>query len=241
MSDELNVLAGAYALDALDDEERAIFEEHLATCEECAEEVRGMRAAAFELSRTTEVSPPPQLRADILASISQVRPLAPVSDNVIALRRARSSRSAWQLMAAACALIAIVAAGWGLSEHRDSGRSSTARSSAVEQVLQAPDLKANTTAFEQGSGTVVYSSSEHKFVLIGHGIPSLASDKTYQLWLLPPNGNAVPVSTFVPDSSGNVSLPASADLSGIPKLGISVEPSGGSKTPTAGTVQTMNV
>ena len=239
MSDELNVLAGAYALDALDDEERAAFETHLATCEECAEEVRGMRAAAFELSRTTEVAPPPQLRTDILASINQVRPLAPVTDNVIALRRARTSRSAWQLMAAACALIAIVAAGWGFSQHRTG--SMTARGTAVEQVLQANDLKANTTAFEQGSGTVVYSGSEHKFVLIGHGIPALASDKTYQLWLLPPNGSAVSVSTFVPDSAGNVSLPASADLSGIPKLGISVEPSGGSKTPTAGTVQTMNV
>jgi anti-sigma-K factor RskA len=240
MSDELNVLAGAYALNALDDEERAAFEAHLETCEECAEEVRGMQAAAFELSRTTEVAPPPQLRADILASINQIRPLAPITDNVIALRRARNSRSAWQVMAAACALIAIVAAGWGFSQHR-SGRTSVAQNSAVEQVLQASDLKANTTAFEQGSGTVVYSNSEHKFVLIGHGIPALTSDKTYQLWLLPPNGSAVSVSTFVPDSSGNVSLPASADLSGIPKLGISVEPSGGSKTPTAGTVQTMNV
>jgi anti-sigma-K factor RskA len=239
MSDELNVLAGAYALDALDDEERAAFETHLATCEECAEEVRGMQAAAFELSRTTEVTPPPQLRADILASINQIRPLAPLTDNVIALRRARNSRSAWQLMAAACALIAILAAGWGVSQHR-SGRTSSAQSS-IQQVLQAPDLKANTTAFEQGSATVVYSNSEHKFVLIGHGIPALASNKTYQLWLLPPNGSAVSVSTFVPDSSGNVSLPASADLSRIPKMGISVEPSGGSKTPTAGTVQTMNV
>lgn len=242
MSDELNVLAGAYALDALDDDERVLFEQHLEVCDECTEEVRGMRYAANELSRTTEVSPPPQLRADVLASISQVRPLAPVVDNVIALHRARAARSVWQVMAAACALIAIVAAGWGYSQHRATNRStSVAQVSAVQKLLDAPDLRANTTAFEKGSGTLVYSKDEHKLVLIGHGMPALASDKTYQLWMLPTTGDAVSAGTFTPDSAGNVELPASGDLTGIPKMGISVEPAGGSAQPTAGTVQLLNL
>ena len=62
MTDELNVLAGAYALDALDDDERAVFEEHLKTCERCADEVAGLRLTAAELSHTTETAPPAQLR-----------------------------------------------------------------------------------------------------------------------------------------------------------------------------------
>ncbi|MDQ2836824.1 MAG: anti-sigma factor [Actinomycetota bacterium] len=241
MSDELNVLAGAYALDALDEDERILFEQHLEECDECTEEVRGMRCAASELSRTTEVSPPPQLRADVLASISQVRPLAPVVDNVIALHRARAARSVWQVMAAACAIIAIVAAGWGFSQHRTTSRTSAAQVSAVQKLLAAPDLRASTTAFEKGSGTLVYSKDEHKLVLIGHGMPALASDKTYQLWMLPTTGDAISAGTFTPDSAGNVELPAAGDLTGIPKMGISVEPAGGSAQPTAGTVQLLNL
>ncbi|MGI8668201.1 MAG: anti-sigma factor [Jatrophihabitans sp.] len=239
MSDELNVLAGAYALDALDDQERAVFEEHLETCDECAEEVRGMRAAAAELSQTTEVAPPPQLRAEVLAAISQVRPLAPVVDNVVALHRARAARSAWQVLAAACALIAIATAGWGYSQHRAAHR--TTQASAVERVLQASDLKASTTAFVQGSATMVYSADEHRMVLIGHGMPALAAGKTYQLWMLPSTGNPVSVGTFQPDSSGNIELPATGNLAGIAKAGISVEPAGGSAQPTPGTVQLMNL
>jgi len=241
MSDELNVLAGAYALDALEPAEREVFEEHLAGCQECAAEVRGMRAAAAELSNLTEVAPPPQLRGDVLAAIRQVRPLPPVVDNVIALRRARTGRSVWQLAAAACALIASVVSGWGYSQHRDAQRSVAAQSSVLEQVLRAPDVAARTTALDQGKGTVLYSKSQHKVILIGHGLPALPTGKTYQLWMLPSAGNPVSGGIFQPDQGGNVELAASGDLDTVGKMGISVEPAGGSAQPTAGTVKLLNL
>ena len=65
-SHEFGGLTGAYALDALDEQERARFEAHLASCADCAAEVRSLRAAAAELSHTTSTAPPPGLRADIL-------------------------------------------------------------------------------------------------------------------------------------------------------------------------------
>ena len=39
MSDDIHALSGAYAVDALDDVERARFERHLANCEACRAEV----------------------------------------------------------------------------------------------------------------------------------------------------------------------------------------------------------
>jgi anti-sigma-K factor RskA len=240
MSDELNVLAGAYALDALDDDERAVFEEHLQTCERCTDEVAGMRLTAAELSRTTETAPPPQLRGEVLAAISRVRPLPPVADNVIALHRARAARSVWQLVAAACALVAIAVSGWGYAQHRSADRASIAQAS-VQALLHAPDLRVSTTALSQGSGTVMYSTSEHRVMLIGHGMPALASGKTYQLWMLPSNGKAVSAATFRTDSAGDVELPVRGDLTGFARMAISVEPAGGSAQPTLSTVQLLNL
>jgi anti-sigma-K factor RskA len=239
MSDELNALAGAYALDALDDEERIIFEEHLDGCAECAEEVRGMQLAAAELSRTTEAVPPPQLRSDVLASIARVRPLPPAVDNVVALHRARAARSVWQVAAAACALIAILVSAWGYSQHRAANRSASA--SALNSVLMAPDLQATTTALRQGNGTIVYSKAEHKVILIGHGLPAPGGDKTYQLWMLPVTGGPISGGTFKPNSAGDVELPVSGDLTGVGKMAISIEPAGGSREPTTDTVQLLNL
>jgi anti-sigma-K factor RskA len=240
MTDELNVLAGAYALDALDDDERAVFEEHLKTCERCTDEVAGMRLTAAELSHTTETAPPAQLRGQVLSAISQVRPLAPVVDNVIALRRARTSRSVWQFVAAACALVAIAVSGWGYSQHRDATRTASAQSS-VQALLHAPDLRVKTTALEHGSGTLLYSTGERRVLLVGQGMPALPAGKTYQLWMLPANGQAVSAATFHPDRAGNMQLAVSGDLTGFARMAISVEPAGGSARPTLSTVQLLNL
>ena len=79
MSDDIHALSGAYAVDALDDAERARFERHLAGCSACQAEVDSLAAAASELSVLTEVPPPPSLRAKVLADIATVRPLPPLT------------------------------------------------------------------------------------------------------------------------------------------------------------------
>ena len=79
MSEDIHALSGAYAVDALDDVERARFERHLAGCTACQAEVESLVAAASELSVLTEVTPPASLRAKVLAEISTVRPLPPLA------------------------------------------------------------------------------------------------------------------------------------------------------------------
>ena len=73
MSDDLHSLSGAYALDALDDDERADFEEHLARCATCRDEVDSFGAVTPLLAETVAVTPPPSLRDDILARAAQTR------------------------------------------------------------------------------------------------------------------------------------------------------------------------
>jgi anti-sigma-K factor RskA len=253
MTDELNGLAGAYVLDALDGDERELFEQHLSGCAECAEEVRELRGTATQLSHLTQVTPPPQLRAAVLGAITQSRPLPPLvvkpspdvpeqgraPAEVVPLRRA--GRSVWQALAAACALIAIAVSAWGYSEHRDAQRAASTRASAIETLLNAPDVRASTTAMRQGEGTIIYSRAEHRLVLIGRGMPTLPENQTYQLWMMTKTGEPISGGVFRPDQAGNVEVPASGDLDSVDRMGVSVEPAGGSAQPTVATVQVLKL
>jgi len=242
MTDDLNVLAGAYALDALDDDERAVFEEHLAGCQECTEEVRGLRNTAAEFSQLSQAGPPPELRAAVLGAVSKTRPLPPLiaGARVLPLRRSRTV-ALWQGLAAACALVAVVVSAWGLAQHREAQRATNARASVVQSLLAAPDVRATTTALKQGQGTLLSSRSEHRLVLIARGIPVLPTDETYQLWLMSESGAPVSGGVFRPDEHGNVELPASGNLDGVDRMGVSVEPAGGSAQPTLSTVQVIKL
>ena len=81
MSPDLHHLSGAYAVDALDDAERASFEQHLAVCADCRAEVAELSAAAGSLASLVETTPPPSLRASVLSGIGQVRPLPPLTED----------------------------------------------------------------------------------------------------------------------------------------------------------------
>jgi anti-sigma-K factor RskA len=81
MSPDLHHLSGAYAVDALDDAERASFEQHLAVCADCRAEVAELSATAHSLGALTEATPPASLRDSVLSGIARVRPLPPLDED----------------------------------------------------------------------------------------------------------------------------------------------------------------
>ena len=81
MSPDLHHLSGAYAVDALDDAERASFEQHLADCADCRAEVAELSATAHSLGALTEATPPASLRDSVLSGIARVRPLPPLHED----------------------------------------------------------------------------------------------------------------------------------------------------------------
>ncbi|MBI3447431.1 MAG: cupin domain-containing protein [Acidobacteria bacterium] len=77
-------LAALHALGALDPEEEASFQEHLALCDACRAEVGGVEAALRDLPLAApEVAPPASLRARVVERIQQAKQ----SDVVFALAR----------------------------------------------------------------------------------------------------------------------------------------------------------
>lgn len=86
MRTDIHTLAGAYALDAVSDIERAEFARHVTGCESCAQELAELRATVARLSDATARTAPPHLKESVLLAISQTRQLAP--------GRARDARGA---------------------------------------------------------------------------------------------------------------------------------------------------
>ena len=78
MNPDTHALAGAYAVDAVTDEERSSFEIHLDQCADCRAEVAELRAAAAAIAIDVELTPPPALRVSVLSAISQTRQLSPI-------------------------------------------------------------------------------------------------------------------------------------------------------------------
>ncbi len=77
MTVDTHTLSGAYALDALEPGEVAAFEEHLAGCAACRQEVAEFRLVAAELAGAESFAPPPELRDRILAKAAHTRQLPP--------------------------------------------------------------------------------------------------------------------------------------------------------------------
>src|ERR1700716_4770443 len=71
---DIHELTAAYALDALDPEERVTYEAHLAQCARCREELASLGETATALAfGVTSPAPPERLRSQILAAATAER------------------------------------------------------------------------------------------------------------------------------------------------------------------------
>jgi anti-sigma-K factor RskA len=224
---DIHALSGAYAIDALDDVERAQFERHLAGCADCRAEVDSLREAGGTLAEAVASPPPAALRDRVLADIATVRPLPPlVAPEVPRRRRPRLVA----LVAAAAAVVA-VGAGAVVWQPWDDGPGQTQELSAVDQVLQAPDAEEYTQTFPDGAkATLTRSRALNRAVLVTSDMAPPPAGKVYELWLDHEGIGMVPAG-LMPDERDAVVL-LEGDPATATGAGITVEPAGGSEEPT---------
>jgi anti-sigma-K factor RskA len=224
---DVHKLTGAYAMDALDELERARFEQHLSGCEDCRAEVAELRETAALLAETSAVPPPAALRASVLAGISQVRPLPPEVPG----RPAATRRATWVPLLVAAALALFVGIGAMIVQpwaDDDTGRDDL---SAAEEVLRADDAQEVFVDLgEAGRATVVRSKSADRAVIVTEDMVSAPSGKAYELWFQTPDEDMVPAGMMPegPDHTMVLEGPAADAIA----VGITVEPEGGSPQPT---------
>lgn len=244
MNERIDELLALAALGELTDAEEAELDAALAADIGLADDLASDLDTAATVQRATAQTPPPTLKGRVLDAIAEVEqeagtsastssaspktstPPPPPPTGATPIADARSLRSRrWQPLAAAAALVVLVAGG-ALIAVRDTGPS------PVDAVIEAPD--AQRRDFDGPLGgmlSVVYSEELDAFVLDGTDVPVLDESQTYQLWLI--DGTVIDsAGLFRPDEDGTVEQRFDdLDPSDV-VMGVTVEPAGGSDTPT---------
>ncbi|NJP99135.1 anti-sigma factor [Streptomyces zingiberis] len=241
---DLHTLTGAYALHALDAEERARFERHLTVCEACAEEVRELAATAARLGLAASAPPAPALKEQVIRRIATVRQEPPVVRAPARARVLRRLLSNWALAACVALTAALGAtAAWQHTQVEDARRDAHQAQQRADQlaaVLAAPDAKSRTARFEDGtSGTVVVSAARDKAVFTATGMTPLPDGKVYQLWFA--DGDTMRPAGLMDAGRTSRAVLMEGALGTASAMGVTVEPAGGSPQPTSDPVVLLDL
>lgn len=226
---DLHHLAAAYALDALDADERIAFEAHYHDCHVCSHDVGDFRATLAAMGELSLNTPPADLKARVMQQVAETRQLSPrvATRTSVWTPRRRSS-----LLAAAAALLVLVAT-TSFIVGRGSNSDDTF-AAQLEQVMAEPDVRmvdlTPTSDSAAGHIRLAWSPSSGQAAVIGDDLPSPDNGLVYELWLIDGSG-AAPIRMLDDADEGQVRriLP----ITGTPiQWGITIEPEAGSASPT---------
>jgi anti-sigma-K factor RskA len=239
-------LVAVYALGALGASEHRIVTAHLLTCDDCRAEFDALRPAADAVALMAEEpvdsATSTRMKARLMAQVNRDVERA----NVVPLESRRSrSFLTWAAAAAAgiAAVIALMTSASNVSlrselatRNRDNATLQTqlardARSQDAERTMVADLVASDGKHFPVSGGEVLEHGS--RLYISMKALPALPKGKVYQAWTLAKGAKAVaPSVTFTPTRGGIavVALPESS--TNLVAVAVSVEPEGGSKTPT---------
>ena len=248
-----------YALGALQGEERAKVEQHLAACAACRLELEQLRGDTSLLALSaTGPRPPQRARQRLLdAVVREPRTVSSGAANQVANRAAQEARQehriglwGWVGWAVTAVLVVFAVSLWqensALRQTLASATSQVAESRREAEELRkiaAPILEPEAQrvtlvavkAPPQPQGKAFYLRNRSSLVFLANNMPALPPQKAYELWLIPVSGAPIPVGVFKPDAHGSASvvnppLPAGTEAKAF---AITVENEAGAATPTA--------
>lgn len=234
---EIHSLAGPYVLHALDEAERETFVQHLRGCETCAAEVAELSETVARLAEDTWSVPPPGMREQVLAAVRRTRQVPPARP----VRDRRSAPARWwrhpaALATAACLLVAALVGGGVFAVQEQRLRQERAVAQAAQQelartqaVLTAPDAMVRTADVAGGGKVTVVASPSRDAAVVLLATHSPGADRAYQFWLME---GATPHSAGVLAAGQSTATHLVDGVKAADMLGVTVEPAGGSTSPT---------
>jgi anti-sigma-K factor RskA len=225
--------AGAYVLNALEDDEARAYAAHLDTCAPCREEVAALQVVVDTLpAGAPRLSAPPELKRRIMAVVEAeaelLRASGPEADRVpapVAAKRGRLGRLSGRpgrALALACTILVVGGvAGVAIEHGRDGGPSTRTVQAAVT-----------------GQGRAALELTGSRAALKVDGVPSLPEGRVYQVWFVKP-GRSTPEPThtlFNVRRDGRATVAIEESVKGVKQVLVTAEPDGGSRQPTSAPV-----
>jgi anti-sigma-K factor RskA len=245
MSPDIHALTGAYAVDALPDGEREMFEEHLAECSACQQEVAELQATAARLGGAVDEGPPTGMKDAVMAAIDRTRqePPARTSSDDVGVATVVPLRRPWydRLVAAAAVVLLIVAGALGAVVIDLQQRIGEMESDPTSGVLTAADMVMTEAEGPGGSrARVLASASLGEGVIMVDDMAPAPSDRDYQLWLIR-GTEADPAGLLEVAEDGTGRHVMTGDMAEVTAIGVTVEPAGGSAQPTTDPVMVLEL
>lgn len=224
---DIHELTPAYALDALDQDERSRYESHLAQCERCRNELAGLSEAAAALALAAPpATPPAGLRSRILEAAAAER------ENVVPLRPRRlwlTRATSVAASVAACTAIGLGVWAATLSHDLTQQKAMNAQTQRAAQILLDP--ASTKTTLHGGRGLVAVDATGNG-VLVVHRLPAAPHGKTYEAWVIPAGGTPKRAGVFQGgDAVTMVPLAESVPAGAV--VAATVERAGGVSKPTS--------
>ncbi len=222
---EIHELSAAYALDALEGKDLEAFEEHLAHCAECRENVTTFQRVAADLAYDVDAPEPPAgLRGRILDQAAAERP------KVVALPRRRWALPVAAAAAVAAGVAALALAFWAadLSQQLDDVQAEQHR--ANEALIALIDPSASHFALQGANGVLVVDDESGAGKLVISGLERAPSEKTYEAWVIE-GDQPVPAGLFSGGDDQTV-VPLTVPVPEGAIVAVTVEPAGGVDQPT---------
>lgn len=248
-------LAAAYALDALDAEERRAFEAQLAVDPALQAEVDGHREAMGLLADALPPrSAPASLRERVMREARSARPAASAPSRTGPSGPSRdpgSVRLPWFL--AAAAVVAVVSLGIANRQLMQSRASLEAALERAEGRVTAqadeiatrdsllaaflgPDVRSTTLVSTEQlpAARIFHNVASGGVVIAAFDLPPAPVGRIYQLWGIPEGGTPVSLGTFQTGADGTAILRTTAPEGSTFAVGaVTEEPEGGSPQPTS--------
>jgi anti-sigma factor RsiW len=189
--DDITELLPAYALDAVDDDERAAIDAYLGAHPDERAAVDDLRMAASMLAHAG--GPPPEGVWERLESIissdssSGPPPLRLVTPPTVLdphSPQARTTRDErrWRWLAAAAAVVALVFGGLWLAERGDGGGAAADTAALARTAATAPGARHATLTDTEGTTLATAVVTRDGTGYLTSELPAAPAGKTYQLW-----------------------------------------------------------
>ncbi|MEX1178727.1 MAG: anti-sigma factor [Nitriliruptor sp.] len=229
MAADIHTLTGAYAVNALPDDERRMFEAHLDACDACRQEVAELQATAARLGAASAMTPPAGLREAVLGQLGDVRQEAPTRTSTLPDRSRISPSRRWMtsMLAPAAAIVAIAVLGLAaivanLNERMDQIETASTQMTDVMAAADAQVIDVETGGPE--TVRVVLSEARNEAVFLVDGMAAAPEGHNFVLWLIDDEGGAEPAGTLVVDERGRANRVLAGELATTAAIGVTVEP-----------------